>query len=102
MTRRLLFGTAALAVALVLLVLAPDAFAQAGNDVGQNLGDLLKRFAGEIYAGVIAVVSLVFLLNRRYSELGLFLVAAIVVGWMVFSPDQVAQTARDIANQVLR
>lgn len=102
MTRRRLFALFAIAVAAALLVLAPEAFAQAGNDVGQNLGDLLKRYAGEVYAGVIAVVSLVFLLNRRYSELGLFMVAAIVVGWMVFSPDQIAQTARSIGDQVLR
>ena len=45
--------------------------------------------------------SLVFLINRRYTELGIFLVAAVVVGWMVFSPDQVAQTARAIGKQIL-
>lgn len=86
----------------MLLAFASDALAQSGNDVGQNLGDLLRHYAGELYAGVIAVVSLVFLLNRRYSELGLFLVASIVVGWLVFSPDQIADTARSIGDQVLK
>ena len=90
----------AVVVVAVLLVLAPTAFA-AGNDVGQNLGSLLRQYAGEVYAGVVAIVSLVFLINRRYTELGLFLVAAVVVGWMVFSPDQVAQTARAIGKQIL-
>ena len=52
--------------------------------------------------GVIAIVSLVFLINRRYTELGLFMLAAVVVGWMVFSPDQVAHAAREIGNQILR
>jgi uncharacterized membrane protein len=93
---------APLAVLAVLLAFASDALAQSGNDVGQNLGDLLRHYAGELYAGVIAVVSLVFLLNRRYSELGLFLVASIVVGWLVFSPDQIADTARSIGDQVLK
>jgi len=93
---------AAIAVAIVAasVVFAPTALA-AGNDVGQNLGSLLRQYAGEIYAGVVAIVSLVFLINRRYTELGMFLVAAVVVGWMVFSPDQVAQTARAIGKQIL-
>jgi len=90
----------AVAVAAVLLAFAPAAFA-AGNDVGLNLGSLLRQYAGELYAGVVAIVSLVFLINRRYTELGIFLVAAVVVGWMVFSPDQVAQTARAIGKQIL-
>ena len=102
MTRRLLRAAPSVAVLALGLWLAPEALAAAGNEVGRNLGDLLKRYAGEIYAGVIAVVSLLFLLNRRYTDLGLFLVAAIVVGWLVFSPDQVAQTARSIGHQVLR
>ena len=102
MSRRLLLAAAGVALLALGLWLAPAALAAGGNEVGRNLGDLLKRYAGEIYAGVIAVVSLLFLLNRRYTDLGLFLVAAIVVGWLVFSPDQVAHTARSIGHQVLR
>jgi uncharacterized integral membrane protein len=90
------------AVVAVLLFVAPVALAASGNNVGRNLGSLLRQYAGEVYAGVIAIVSLVFLINRRYTELGLFLLAAVVVGWMVFSPDQVAHAAREIGNQILR
>jgi hypothetical protein len=90
-----------LAVLALGLWLAPDALAQSGNDVGENLGDLLRRYAGQIYAGVIAIVSLVFLLNRRYTDLGLFFIAAVLVAWLVFSPDQVAEAARGIGDQVL-
>jgi hypothetical protein len=91
-----------LAVAALWLWLAPDALAQSGNDVGRNLGGLLKRYAAQIYGGVIAIVSLLFLLNRRYTELALFVLAAVLVAWLVFSPDQVARTARGIGDQVLR
>lgn len=92
----------ALAVALGAgLWLAPEALAQAGNDVGQNLGDLLRRYAGQIYGGVNAIVALIFLINRRYTELGLFFLAAVVVAWLVFSPDQVADTARGIGDEIL-
>ena len=60
---------AAVAIAAVALLVEPAVAAAAGNDVGENLGRLLRHYAAELYAGVIAIVSLVFLINRRYSEL---------------------------------
>ena len=101
MSRRWLAVLLMLAVGVLCLWLAPDALAQSGNDVGRNLGGLLKRYAGQVYGGVIAIVSLLFLLNRRYTELALFVLAAVLVAWLVFSPDQVARTARGIGDQVL-
>jgi hypothetical protein len=96
-----------LVIALVLtvavavwLALTTDALAAAGNDVGRNLGGLLRGYASQIYGGVVAIVGLVFLLNRRYSELAVFLLAAVVVAWLVFSPDQIADAARSIGRQV--
>jgi hypothetical protein len=93
---------------VALLVTAPDAcaavgdsVAQAGNDVGRNLGGLLRRWGGQIYGGIVAIVSLIFLVNRRYSELLLFLLAAVLVAWMVFSPDQIARAARGLARLIL-
>jgi hypothetical protein len=93
---------------LALLVTAPDAcaqaggqIAQAGNDVGRNLGGLMRRWGGQLYGGVIAIVSLLFLINQRYKDLALFLIAAVVVAWLVFSPDQVANAARGIGRQIL-
>jgi hypothetical protein len=101
MRRRWLAVLLVFVVAVVCLWLVPDALAQSGNDVGRNLGGLLKRYAAQIYGGVIAIVSLLFLLNRRYTELALFVLAAVLVAWLVFSPDQVARTARGIGDQVL-
>lgn len=85
----------------LLLLLAPGAQAQSGNDVAKNLGDLLRGYAAQFYGGVIAIVSLIFLINRRYVELMTFLIASVVVGWMVFSPDAIAKAARAIGRQVL-
>jgi hypothetical protein len=99
-SRRTAFCLALLAALAAALLLAPAALA-AGNDVGHNLGSLLRRYAGEVYGGIVAVVGLVFLLNRRYTDLAMFFVAATLVGWLVFSPDQVADAARAIGNQVL-
>ena len=101
MRRRLVAVLLVFVVAVLCLWLVPDALAQSGNDVGRNLGGLLKRYAGQIYGGVIAIISLLFLLNRRYTELALFVLAAVLVAWLVFSPDQVARTARGIGDQVL-
>lgn len=89
-------------LALAIVLLAFPAFAAAGgNDVAQNLGTLARKYAGEVYGGIVAVVGLVFLVNRRYTELGLFFIAAILVAWLVFSPDQIASAARAIGQQVL-
>jgi hypothetical protein len=90
-----------LAVGLAVLVLglfAPDALA--ASSVGQNVGNLLKGYAGQLYGGIVAAFSLVFLWNRRYVELGTFLFAAIVVAWMVFAPDEIAKAAETIGQQI--
>jgi hypothetical protein len=100
MSRRALLLSALLLVTLTAL-LAPSAALAAGNDVGRNLGTLLRQYAGEVYGGIVAVVGLVFLINRRYTDLGLFFVAAVLVAWLVFSPDQVAHAARAIGDRIL-
>ena len=90
------------AVAASVLLLAPAAaLAATGNDVGQNIGSTLRHYAGEIYGGVLAIVGLVFLLNRKFTDLAVFFVAAVLVGWLVFSPDQVANAARVIGQRIL-
>jgi hypothetical protein len=101
-SRRLLLTVALLGCAASALWLAPEAFAAAGgNDVGHNIGSTLRHYAGEIYGGVLAIVGLVFLLNRRFTDLAIFFVAAVLVGWLVFSPDQVASMAKAIGERIL-
>jgi hypothetical protein len=98
MSRKRSVGVVWLAVC-VLALLSADAFA-AGSNVGQNVANLLKGYAGDLYGGIVAVVSLVFLLNRRYTELAVFLFAAIVVAWMVFAPSEIATAAEGIGKQI--
>lgn len=100
MSRRVRFVfVAALSAAIALL--APTAALAAGNDVGQNIGSLLRDYAGELYGGIVAVVGLVFLFGRKFTDLAMFFVAAILVGWLVFAPDQIADAARAIGHRVL-
>jgi hypothetical protein len=83
------------------LVLFPGAaLAASGNNVGANVAHLLKGYASELYGGIVAVVSLMFLVNRRYTELGVFLFASIVVAWMVFAPSEIAKAAEAIGKQI--
>jgi hypothetical protein len=95
--RSALVGTVATAVWFALFTASASA---AGNDVGKNVGGLLKHYAGEVYGGIVAAFSLVFLWNRRYIELATFLFAAVVVAWMVFAPDQIGKAAEAIGRQV--
>jgi hypothetical protein len=88
-------------VLAVTLVLPTAALAAGGNSVGSNLAGLLREYAGELYTGIVAIFALFFLVNRRFTELMMFFVAAIVVGWFVFAPGQVADAAKAIAHQVL-
>lgn len=60
----------------------------------------MKGYAEEIYGGLVGVSSLVFLWNRRYVELGTFLVASIVVAWLVFAPEAIGKAAEGIAHQI--
>src|ERR1700691_2528822 len=96
--RRVVLVSALAAIGLLGLF-TPTAFA-AGNNVGQNVGNLLKGYAGDLYGGIVAAFSLVFLWNRRYVELATFLFAAVVVAWMVFAPDQIGKAAEAIGHQI--
>jgi hypothetical protein len=95
---RRLFST--VVVVVLLLAVVPSVALAAGSDVGANVGGLLKHYAGEVYGGIVAAFSLVFLWNRRYTELAVFLFAAIVVAWMVFAPDQIGKAAEAIGKQI--
>lgn len=101
MRRRVGVALLVLIAASVLLLAPAAALAASGNDVGHNIGSTLRHYAGEIYGGVLAIVGLVFLLNRKFTDLAVFFIAAVLVGWLVFSPDQVAEAARVIGQRIL-
>lgn len=98
--RLLVVGTCAVGISLVLLLAGAPVALAAGNDVGGNLASLLEQYAGELYGGIVAVFSLMFLINRRYTELALFLLAAVVVAWMVFAPSEIGSAAKAIGKQI--
>jgi hypothetical protein len=81
-----------------LMVLPAQAFAASGGgeQVGENLGHMLGGWAKSLYAGIAAVVAIMFLFNRRFAELAVFVGAAVVVGGFVLAPGTVAETVKGI------
>jgi hypothetical protein len=91
----------AAAVVWITLSVATAALAAGeGERVGENVGRLLGGWAKSLYVGIAALVALMFLLNRRFADLAVFLVAATLVGGFVLAPNEVASTIRDIWKTV--
>jgi hypothetical protein len=88
--------TALLSVVVWALGAMPAYAAGEGERVGENVGDLLGGWAKSLFMGIAGLVALIFLLNRRFADLAIFMVAAVVVGGFVMAPNDIAGTVRDI------
>jgi hypothetical protein len=87
------------ATAVWLLSLTGSALAASGGggeQVGENLGNLLGGWAKSLYAGIAGIVAVMFLFNRRFGELAVFVGAAVIVGGFVLAPRDVATAVHDI------
>jgi hypothetical protein len=91
---------ALLGAALWVLTAAPAFAAGDGERVGENVGDLLGGWAKSLFMGIAGLVALIFLLNRRFADLAIFMVAATVVGGFVMAPNDIAGTVRDIWHTI--
>jgi hypothetical protein len=90
-------GGAIVAAYVATLVAATDVLAAGqGERIGKNVGDLLGGWAKSLYVGIAAVVALMFLVSRRFADLAVFMIAALVVGGFVLAPNDVASTVESI------
>ena len=96
--RKLVVGAATGVWTLVLA--APVWAAGDGERVGENVSHLLGGWAKSLYVGIAAVVALVFLLNRKFGDLAIFMLAALVVGGFVLAPAGIASIVRDIWSTI--
>src|ERR671911_1497128 len=87
---------ALLSVMVWWLATVPAAAAGDGERVGENIGELLGGWSKSLFMGIAGLVALIFLLNRRFADLAIFMVASLVVGGFVMAPDDIAGTVRDI------
>jgi hypothetical protein len=90
------FVTAAMVTVCTWIVAVPAFAAGDGEKVGENIGNLLGGWAKNLYVGIAAVVALMFLMNRRFADMAVFMLAALIVGGFVMAPNDVAGTIRDI------
>jgi hypothetical protein len=93
--RRVLRATL-LSVMVWLVAAVPASAAGDGERVGENIGELLGGWSKSLFMGIAGLVALIFLLNRRFADLAIFMVASLVVGGFVMAPDDIAGTVRDI------
>lgn len=83
------------------VLLAPAALAQAGESVGENVGELLSGWASSLFTGVVAIIAIVFLMSRKFAELAVFLGIAVVVGGLVLAPDSAAAAMKGLFQAVV-
>src|SRR3954452_18062445 len=81
-------------------LVAPAYAAGDGERVGENIGNLLGGWGKNLYVGIAAVVALVFLLNRKFGELAVFMLAAVLVGGFVTAPHEISGVVRDIWSTI--
>ena len=98
MMGKLVCGAATAVWSLVLV--SPVWAAGQGERVGENIGNLLGGWAKNLYVGIAAVVALVFLLNRKFGEMAVFMLAALLVGGFVMAPHEISGVIRDIWSTI--
>jgi hypothetical protein len=91
--RKVLYGWVTM---LWLWLLASPAFAGDGERVGENISRMLGTWAKSLYVGVAAIVAILFLMNRKFADLAIFMLAAVLVGGFVLAPREIADTVQDI------
>lgn len=71
-----------------------------GEQIGKNIGELLQSWATWLYTGIAAIVAVIFLFNRRFAELAVFVGAAVVVGGFVIAPHAVHDAVASIWQSI--
>lgn len=98
--RKMMMLVLSVTTIVVLAAAAPALAAGDGEQVGRNLGELLGGWAKSLYLGIAGLVALVFLLNRRFADLMIFVMAAMVVGGFVLAPHEISNTVHSIWRTV--
>lgn len=89
-------------VVAVLLAVASPAEAATAQQIADNIKGILVGVAASVYIGIVVIVALKFLPGRHYVELGIFLLACVLVGGIVLLPDQTVGTVKDIYKSVTK
>lgn len=66
--------------------------------VADPIVDRIRDFIGPIYLLVVSIVAIIFLLKRQTSALIQFMVIAIIVGVLLFTPEVIQNLATLISS----
>ncbi len=72
----------------------------AAADLGKTTGTFLTQLAGGLLAGIAAIMAIYFLVNRKFTEFGMWFVLLLVCAWIVSSPTAVISLAKGIASKI--
>ena len=92
-------GAVLLGVLIATIVFVPPEALAAANpatDVGRNLGDLLKQWAGWLFGGATAIIAVTHLGRRDIAGGLVFAGMAVLVGGFVLAGPQVADIIRGL------
>ena len=64
----------------------------------QNLVDYLQSLFGPLFLGIVGIVALFFLFTREITRFVQFLVLAVAIAVIFYTPDIVRELATGIAN----
>jgi hypothetical protein len=62
------------------------------------LADALGSDAGGLFGGIVTVVSVVFLVTRRYTAFAVFLLAAVLAAWLASFVSEIVLAVSDIGH----
>jgi hypothetical protein len=74
--------------------------ANTGKTIGDNILDFAKSFAFPVYLAVVIVFALKFLPGRRFAELAVFFVGAILIGAVIADPEAWGRLVKSIGEQL--
>lgn len=84
------------ATALTLVAVEPALAASSAHDVGRNLGNLLKEWAGWLFGGVTALVAIPYVARRDVAGGLTFMLLAVLVGGFVLAGPTIADLIEGI------
>ena len=65
---------------------------------GEGLKTLLQTFAGNIFIGILAAASLIFLIKREFVRFVEFAVLAVLIGVLIYQPGVVKGISDAVAR----
>ena len=94
--KHLVLGAGVLALAILLVALAPATALADTSEIGRNLGDEVKALATALFLGVAALVAIPVLTRRDVNGGLVIALLVVILGGFVFAQGSVKQVIVEI------